>query len=326
MRFLLLSTMLVIALPAGRVLRAQAAGGAHANHAEMQTLPPTPTMTALLTSPLGSRAESGAVSVTGTTVQMTWVGGAPGAMRTWSVRRGTCSRDEGLLDALNGYAPITLDDSGRATRTATLDRALSADATFHVLVQTPDAAPAATARGARTVACGALNVPAPAVRAPTERTDSPNGSKSSTVDHAAMDHSMMDHSGMNMSGMSMSATSPSASPGGSTGVDLQVPSKMMPATSDSMLMAIHKRMMADPVIQERVLSDPVLLRMMAQIPAMEASVSATQASPAESAKTPRKPAAKPVAKPSAKPVSKPTPAAMPGMDHSKMPGMGKPPV
>ena len=120
------------------------------------------------------------------------------------------------------------------------------------------------------------------------------------VDHATMNHSTMDHSGMDSSGMHSSGMDSS---------DMNMPGMNMTAAADSgaaALRAIHERMMADPVIRERVRTDPVLQRMLADLRGDEAS----------------KPAAKPLSKPKAKPAADP----MAGMDHSKMPGMKKPPA
>lgn len=345
MRSLFLTALAALGLPSGSAMQAQASGDPHANHAAMPTQPAAGELTALLTDPLGSRAGSGTATVIGTTVRMNWSGDQPGAVRTWSVRRGSCTRDEGIVGTASAYAPVTVDASGSASSNASLGAPLMADGQFHVVVQTSAGASAA-AGTASTLACGRLGVGAPPSRVAAELTTSPNGSKPAAVDHSAMDHSKMDHSGMNMS-----ATSASSAAAGATSASTNMSGMTMSGTnsSDSSLMAIHMRMMADPVIRERVMTDPVLQRMMAQMPGMSSMdmhmdmqkdmPGMTSAPPgsgaparARAASTTPKPAAKPApkaaTKPAAKPAATPAPAAMPGMDHSKMPGMSpaKPPV
>ena len=331
MRLFFLTAVVALGVPNGSVVYAQAPGGVTANHASMPMQPPSAARAALLTDPLGSRAASGTSTVTGTMVRMVWYGDQPGAVRSWSVRRGSCTRDEGLVGEASAYAPITVDASGSASGSANIGAPLAADSQFHLRVQSSADSPA-TGAVATTLACGTLrNAAAPVRAAAKELTTSPNGSKPAAADHSAMDHSMMDHSGMNMSGTGASGGAAGAS-SSSTNV-----SRM----DDSTMMAIHMRMMADPVIRERVMTDPVLKRMMAQMPGMSSmntdmprmtsepaagagatgSTTAASAAAKPATRATRMPATKPAAKPAAKPATKPAPAAMPGMDHSKMPGM-----
>ena len=102
----------------------------------------------------------------------------------------------------------------------------------------------------------------------------------------------------------------------------------MPGHMDAM-MELHMRMMADSVIRARVLADTAMRRMMTemveQMPAehrehMREMLREWEAAPAAAPKA--RPAVKKPATPK-KPPAKPK-AAMPGMDHSKMPGMKKP--
>lgn len=322
MRPLSIVSAAVLLVMGSRVMQAQASGAAHANHA--QPTRPSDSLTALLTDPLGSRTASGTAIVTGTTVRITWTGDQAGAVRTWSVRRGSCGRDEGVLGAVSTYAPITVNGSGSGTSSATLDAPLPGDGQFHVVVHG-----STTAAPASSLGCGALGAWVMPPSRDTVLTSSPNGSRPMPVDHSAMDHSAMNHSamaapdsagamspGMNMSGMKMSGM------------------------SDSTLMAIHMRMMADPVIRERAMSDPVLQRMMAGMPGMASmgmdmrEMTSAPMKDSSRAEAPLKrsttgattrPAAKPATRPAAKPAAKPAPA-MPGMDHSKMPMKRKPPV
>lgn len=343
MRPLLVAVLVTFGVPNVAVMHAQASGSMLANHSNMP-MHQSGAMTALLTAPLGSRGASGTATVCGTTVRMQWSGDQPGTMRVWSVRRGSCARDEGLVGLASAYAPLNVDASGSATGRATLGMPLATGGPVHVLVQTA-AGSLATGATATTLACGALgNGATPARAAVTELTTSPNGSKPAVVDHSAMDDSTMDHSSMNMSGSgatsgAVAASSPSTNMSGMNISDVD--------GTDTSLMAIHMRMMADPVIRERVMTDPVLQRRMAQMPGMSsmgmnmempgmksapsgsgaaarAKATGTRAKPVATPAV--KPATRAATKPATKPAAKPAPAAMPGMDHSKMPGMRKPPA
>ena len=335
MRTVIVVALIALGVPGGTSLRAQATASMPASHAGMP-MQQGGAFTALLTSPLGSRGASGNATVSGTAVRVIWSGDQPDAVRVWSVRRGSCARDEGLVGAPGAYPAMTVDASGSASGNAILGASLAGDGEFHVLVQSSAGPPTADAT-ATIIACGVLgNAAAPTSAVGRELTTSPNGSKPAAVDHLTMDHSTMDHSATNVS--STGASSPAA--GASS------PSMNMSGMgdTDTSLMAIHMRMMADPVILERVMSDPVLQRMMAQMPgmsSMDMDMAGMTSAPAGSgaaatAKTARtmakpvakpatraaaKPAKKPATKPAAKPAAKPAPAAMPGMDHSKMPGM-----
>ncbi|WP_310572045.1 hypothetical protein [Gemmatimonas sp.] len=336
MRTLLVVSLLAFAIPNAAVVRAQGSGSV-TSHDHSMSMPQGGAMTALLTDPFGSRGASGTATVRGTSVLMQWSGDQPGTARVWSVRRGSCARDEGLIGAASAYAPIAVDAAGSARAGASLDAPLAADGQFHVLVQTAADSPSAGAAATR-IACGALAKGATPARAVTELTTSSNGSRPAAMDHSAMDHSSMNMSGSGAASGAADAATPSTSMSG------------MGAT-DTSLMAIHMRMMADPVIRERVMTDPVLQRMMAQMPGMSAmdldmdmpgmkrapsgsgaaaraKATGTTAEPAArpAVKPATRAATRPAAKPAAKPASKPAPAAMPGMDHSKMPGMRKPPA
>lgn len=337
MRFRVVAALVVLGVPNATVMYAQASGSMPANHTSM-VMQENGALTALLTDPLGSRGVSGTASVNGTAVRVVWSGDQPGTVRVWSVRGGPCAREEGVVGAVGAYTPITVDASGGAIGSATLGAPLAADGQFHVLVQS-SAGSAAAGASATTLACGALRNAAAAARAAvSELTTSPNGSKPAAVDHSTMDHSKMDHSSMNMPGTSASGDAASSSEKMSDTI-----------SSDSSLMAIHLRMMADPVIRERVMTDPVLQRMMTGMSGMAAVAESTPemtsvparigaGGSAGAASSPTTPAAKsaarstsraatkPAAKAVAKPAAKPAPAATPGMDHSKMPGMRKPPV
>lgn len=308
MRPLSMVSVAAALLLCSRVVHAQASGAAHASHS--QTARPSDSLTALITDPLGSRTASGTAIVTGTAVRVTWAGDQAGAVRTWSVRRGSCVRDEGVLGAMNAYAPITVNGSGSGTSSATLDAPLKSDGPYHVVVYG-----SGTASAASPIGCGALRAWVMPPSSDTVLTSSPNGSKPMPVDHSTMDHSAM--------------TTPPDSTGATPSASMS-----MPGMSDSTLMAIHMRMMADPVILERVMTDPVLQRMMAGMPGMSslkmdmpdtAGARMKDSSRTEAPATRATRGARPEAttKPAAKPAAKPAPV-MPGMDHSKMPVKRKP--
>jgi hypothetical protein len=307
MRPLSIVSVAALLMLGSRVIHAQASGAAHANHGQPR---PSDSLTALITDPLGSRTASGTATVTGTAVRVTWAGDQAGAVRTWSVRRGSCSRDEGGVGAMSAYAPITVNESGSGTSRATLDAALTSDAQYHVVIHG-----SATAATASSLGCGALRAWAMPPSSDSVLTSSPNGSRPMPVDHSTMNHSAM------------------ATPPDSTGATPSA-SISMPGMSDSTLMAIHMRMMADPVIRERVMTDPVLQRMMAGMPGMSpmkmdmtdtasARMKDSSRTEAPAPRATRGATTKPASKPVAKPAAKPAPV-MPGMDHSKMPVKRKP--
>ena len=312
--------------------RAQSSGSMPASHAGTPGAPGG-AVSALLTDPLGSRSASGTATVTGNAVRIAWSGDLPGSRRVWSVRRGSCTREQGIVGATSSYAPIAVDASGAGSAVATLDAPLDASTPSHVVVHAGGATDVALACGAlwngTTMPQGADHSAhgAPSATPPSVSTGS--------VDHSAMDHSTMAHSMMSTPGTSMPKTGMS---------NMSMP--MMGDNASKTLMAIHMRMMEDPVIRERVRTDPVLQRMMEQLSMNDSSsmdmtmpgmtstpaASARGAAKTPAAKSASKPAArtpaKAAAKPTPKPAAKPAPTSMPGMDHSKMPGMNqsKPPV
>lgn len=313
MRILLVVSLIAVAIPNAAVVHAQGSGSMTA-HDHGMPMPQDGAMTALLTNPFGSRGASGTATVSGTSVRMQWSGDQPGTVRVWSVRRGSCARDDGLVGVASAYAPMAVDASGSALGSASLAVPLAADSQFYVLVQTTTGS-AATSATATPLACGVFGKGATPTLAAAELATSPNGSGPAAGDQSAMDHSTMDMSGMNMSDR-----------GG----------------TDASLMEIHMRMMADPVIRERVMTDPVLQRMMSGMEAMGVNMPGMTNQPAgtgaggnvgaastairPAAKAAARPARRPATTPVTKPTAKPAPAATPGMDHSKMPGMRKPPV
>ena len=279
------------------------ASGTMAGHSHMPMQPGGP-VSGLLTSPSGSRGPSGTVTVTGTTVHVVWAGDQPGTTRAWSLRRGSCARVEGIVGAATSYNALVVDAAGTAQGTATLSAPLATDSAVVVVVQ-----PLPNEANSPVLACGSISNGvrlargAPSVdRATMDR---------ATMDHSTMDHSTMKAPAMNRSGMNMSGAADSGAAG---------------------LRAIHLRMMADPVIRERVRTDPVLQRMLADLPAGEASITSMDMpgmTGAAATQSDTKPAAKRApapSKPTAKPKAKPAPDPMAGMDHSKMPGMRKPPA
>ncbi len=120
-------------------------------------------------------------------------------------------------------------------------------------------------------------------------------------------------------------------------------------TMDPQMVQFHMRMLEDPVIRQRIVTDSAMRQMMTAViqrmpaehrehmemmmrekppaptppAARPATAGSRTARPAASGAATKPPATKPAApKPAAKPAAK---DSMPGMDHSKMPGMKKPP-
>lgn len=284
------------------VSNAQTSGTAH-DHARMSA--PGTSMSALLTGPLGSRAPSGTAQLSGATLQITWMGDAPGSVRPWLLRQGSCNQSGVTVGKSTLYAPLAIDATGASSGNAKLDVPLAADGSFFVAVYgaVGDSLPVV-------MACGALSDGVPKLRAPI-----------------APDHSTMDHSAMNMGGKPTTSDTVS----GMSGMDHSTMNMSgTTGTGTTALMAIHQRMMADPVIRERVQSDPVLQRMLNELPTEGLNPSppnqpATGNAPTKSlTNAPTKATAKPKVKPTN--VTKSPANTMPGMDHSKMPGMKKPPV
>ena len=324
--------------------------------------------TALLTGPLGTRSPTGTVTREGRRIKVALTGDEPGSTRLWYVHRGSCARDEGIVGAPSAYAPIAVDARGTGTGSVTLDAPLAEGGAFYVSIHT-----SATDPTSDVIACGPLMTAARRMRQPNahEMGNMPMGNmpmgNMPMGNMPGMGHSDMGTPGMAMPGM--------AGMDSAAGAD----------SASALVMAIHARMMADPVIRERAMTDPVLRRMMARMPAglretmSTGTARANAASSARPTRTPprasqtggemshegmsregrgvsaqpRRPAAsekpgakraapenRPAADPHAghqappgarpattKPAPKPAAAkkdSMPGMDHSKMPGMGKP--
>ena len=147
-----------------------------------------------------------------------------------------------------------------------------------------------------------------------------SGRDSSTVDHSKMDHAKMagdsakasvaDHAKMNMADMRDSAD----------------------AAHSQLMMDLYMRMMADPMIRARVMADTALRRLMTdmtnEMPAEHREHLQEMMRDSSAAKGhTTAPAAAPAKRPPAKNPKKPAPQpkdTMPGMDHTKMPGMKKP--
>ena len=309
--------------------RAQTSGSSHARHADTTAALDT-AVTALLTNPLGSRSASGTATVIGNAVHIAWSGDVPGSRRVWSVRRGSCTREQGIVGATSNAAVITVDASGAGRAVVTLNAPLESASPMHVVVHADGAADNAAddaADGAADVAlaCGALWNGTPMRpdvdhRAHGAPSATPPSVSAGTVDHEAMDHSTIDHAAMRTTGASLRETGPLNS--------------SLPATVDSArsaLMAMHLRMMADPVIRDRVRTDSVLERMLEQL-SVHDSTSMHRSMPAMimpgMSSTPATSARRGATKSPPKPAVKPAPTSMPGMDHSTMPGMNQrqPPV
>ena len=165
----------------------------------------------------------------------------------------------------------------------------------------------------------------------------------------------VDHSRMHMPGKPDSARVPNDSMAGMDHSKMKMPpgqrtdsaAREVSGAPMEQMMELHMRMMADSVIRDRIMGDTTMRRMMmdmvSEMPPehrghmetmmREAEAASARAKASAAARKPtavRRPAAtKPAAKPATRNATKPPqkPAAkdsMPGMDHSKMPGMKKP--
>ena len=347
----------VVLLPAA--VQAQAASGM-TDHSGMH-MQPNPASTTLLTGPMGSRAVSGTATISGQTVTIALRGDRAGSVRSWIIGRGSCAQSTGVVGERSMYKPVSIDAAGNGSASVSLSSPLPQNEAIHVALfeSSSDATPS-------TIACGYLvkgqmepamdhsnmDMSGGSMAGMDHSKMDMSGGSMAGMDHskmdmsggsmAGMDHSKMDmsggsmagmdHSKMDMSGGSMAGMDHSKmdmSAGSMAGMDH---SKMdMSGDELSKLRAVHNRMMADPVIRERVSSDPVLQKLVKQLSAVEMGKA-----PASGAAVSRKPAAAKTktkstngvgAKPAApKEKAKKAPTPMSGMDHSKMPGMRKPPA
>ena len=275
-------------------------------HADMATSDST-AVHSLLTNPLGSRGPSGVAVLSGRTLRIEWTGDQAGSTRPWALRQGSCTSDEGALNATAALTPLMVDASGNARASAELEAPVS-PGKIYLVVHNSSADPERVV-----LACGSL----------------PNGAAGETsnasMDHSTIDHSAMDHSAMTMTSSKSDVEHQHADTSGTGTTGSSHDSR------SAGLMVIYARMMADPVIRERVRTDPALQRMIDDIDMDAANMRMSDAIVAPNppaAKSPEKKAAKKAAtsQPSAKQTPKPAATSMPGMDHSKMPGMKKPPV
>lgn len=335
-------TVVACAMVVGLRADAQTSPATTAHNGMAMPTQPSPVVT-VVTGPLGSRSASGSATVTGQRVQLVWSGDTPGSVRAWDVRSGPCGAGGLPVTATPTYQSIAVDAKGNGSAAVTLNTPLNFSEAFHIAVR------ASSDVNAEQIACGSLAsgshmAGSPAMHQVSGMSNHASaGHDSAGMDHskmpgmtparAAMDSTMgaMDHSSMDHSAMSAGAGT----------------AKPLSDSASIMLMAIHNRMMADPVIQERVKTDPTLQRMLEKMHGMEVSVShergaglhGTNSTPEAGVKrsavdpaqkptvaAPKKSPAKAPAKAAAKEPTKPATPPMPGMDHSKMPAMKKPPV
>ena len=326
----------------GAMLQAQTSP-AITNHAGMAMPSQSGPVTTVLSGTLGSRSASGSATLNDKVVQLVWSGDTPGSVRVWSVRSGPCSIDGSLVAATSNYSSIATDAKGNGTASATLSGLLDLSDAFHIAVY------ASVDAGAERIACGSLssgtavgthqmngmsNMQGASDMAGMDHSKMPgmDHSKMPGMDHskmAGMDHSQMAKTDSSMAGMDHSAIAAVSAPG----------TKMSDSTS-AILLLIHQRMMTDPVIRERVMTDPALQRLMEQLSGMDMAATGADMTttmpgmtnaPAGDMKRATATSTKKLTTAPAKPVvkapsKKPAMAPMPAMDHSKMPGMKKPPV
>ena len=307
--------------------------------------------TALLTGLLGTRAPTGIATVEGRTVRVTLSGDQPGSTRAWYVHRGSCTRDEGIVGSARAYTPIVVDARGTGTGSASLDAPFVAGGAYYIAVHA-----SATDAGSEAIVCGPLMKSAMAHIATGARPTSNSGNMrmgNMPMGNMPMGNTpAMDHSAMGLPGMAASTMADSPSLDSVAAFVLSIHARMM---ADPV---IRERAMTDPVLRDMLARVPSTgsattmatdamprMTMPSQsqsarrgaTPAASRSTSRSKArsapassrgAAAKSAPVSKKPPAPSAPKPAAKPAAAPAPKnpmpSMPGMDHSKMPGMSKP--
>jgi hypothetical protein len=115
-----------------------------------------------LTSPsnlAGAVQMTGSISMTpgssagNTNVALVLANASPGGMHPWQLHRGQCGTDEGVFGTASDYKTLKVDESGRASGTATVPTMMPSDGRYFVSVG------ASEANAATIVACGNLASP-----------------------------------------------------------------------------------------------------------------------------------------------------------------------
>jgi hypothetical protein len=73
-------------------------------------------------------------TVGGTTVEVRFEGGEPGARHPWHVHHGTCAERGGIVGEPASYPPLTVGQDGSAVETAIVDVELQPGQPFHINV------------------------------------------------------------------------------------------------------------------------------------------------------------------------------------------------
>lgn len=115
-----------------------------------------------LTSPstlAGAVQMTGAISMApgsnagNTNVALQLANASPGGMHPWQLHRGQCGMDEGVFGSASDYKTLKVDESGRASSSATVPVMMPSDGRYFVSVGASDA------NASTIVACGNLASP-----------------------------------------------------------------------------------------------------------------------------------------------------------------------
>jgi len=90
-----------------------------------------------------------------TAVRVQLSNASPGGVHPWQLHRGQCGTDEGLFGTAESYKALKIDDSGRASGSASLPYSMPIGGNFYVSVGASSANPETI------VACGNLAPPSP---------------------------------------------------------------------------------------------------------------------------------------------------------------------
>ena len=88
-----------------------------------------------------------------TNVALVLANASPGGVHPWQVHRGQCGTDEGVFGSESNYNPLKVDESGRASSSATVPIVMPRDGNYYVSVG------ASAANPTTIVACGNLAAP-----------------------------------------------------------------------------------------------------------------------------------------------------------------------
>jgi hypothetical protein len=88
-----------------------------------------------------------------TNVALLLANASPGGMHPWQLHRGQCGTDDGVFGSADAYKTLKVDESGRATGSASVPLVMPSDGRYYVSVG------ASVANAETIVACGNLASP-----------------------------------------------------------------------------------------------------------------------------------------------------------------------